>query len=740
MSKYSFIMGYTLIIAEKPSAARKIATFLSTGKVETVKEGKVSYFKLEHKGNPIVVVSAAGHLYSLAEDTKTQGYPVFDIKWFPLYEINKEMKHTKQFLEVIKKLAKNASDFVIACDYDTEGEVIGYNILRFACGQKDAKRMKFSTLTKPEIVSAFENAMPTLDWGQANAGLARHMIDWLYGINLSRALMSSIKKAGIYKVMSIGRVQGPTLKLVVDREEQIKNFKPKKYWELFVVGEINKQEIKAQHTNGRFDEENKAKEVYNKVLNKNGIVSQVKKSSKKVLPPYPFDLTTLQTEAYAAFRFSPKKTLELAQQLYLSSYISYPRTSSQKLPSSINFKAILNNLSSVKDYSSWAKELLKNQKLKPHNGKKDDPAHPAIYPTGIIPKNLNNDLMKLYDLIVRRFLATFSEPAVRETLSVKIDINGEPFAFSATRTTEKGWFEIYEKYLRLDEDLFIEIKEGDAFLNKKTLLEEKETKPPKRFTQSSLIKEMEKHNLGTKATRAQIIDTLYQRGYIINDPIEATDFGIATVKVLEKYSPKIVDFKLTGHLEEQMDLIRETKKKADELIDESKEVLKQVLSDFKQKENDIGKELKQSFIETNKKANSFGPCPQCKEGTLVLRDGKFGKFLACSRYPECKFTLSLPKNANIKPTDNVCDACGYPLVKIRYGKKKAVIACINPNCPKKNKSEEEQNILKEEAKSKKCPKCGASLVLRKGPHGYFFGCSNYPKCNYLEPLAENKKS
>ncbi len=729
-------MKYTLVIAEKPSAARKIATFLGSGEVETVKDGKVSYYKLEHNGKPVVVVAAAGHLYSLAEDVKTQGYPVFNIKWFPLHEINKQMKHTKHFLEVIKKLAKGASDFVIACDYDIEGEVIGYNILRFACGQNDAKRMKFSTLTKQEIICAFENAMPTLDWGQVNAGLARHTIDWFYGINLSRALMNSIKKAGIFKVMSIGRVQGPTLKLVVDREEKIRNFKPKKYWELYVVGKINKQNIKAQHINGRFDDKQKVEEIHNKIANKDGIISQVKTSSKKVLPPTPFDLTTLQTEAYSAFRFSPKRTLELAQQLYLSSYISYPRTSSQKLPSSINFKSILKNLSSIKNYSSLIQNLLKKTKLMPRNGKKDDPAHPAIYPTGVVPKNLTQDLMKLYDLIVRRFLSTFSDPAIRETLFASIDIENEIFTFSATRTKEKGWFKIYEKFIKFEESSFVEIEKGDIFYNEKTLLEEKETKPPKRFTQSSLIKEMEKHNLGTKATRAQIIDTLYQRGYIVNDPIQATDFGVATISILKKYSPKIVDVKLTSHLEEQMELIRGRKKNADSLIEESKGVLKQILDDFKTKEKLIGAELKQSFIETNRKAKSFGKCPLCKDGTLVLRDGKFGRFLACSNYPKCKFTLSIPTTATIKPTDKVCEACGYPIVKLHYGKKKAVLSCINPKCPTKTKSENEENALREEAKRKKCSKCGAPLVLRKGLHGYFFGCSNYPKCKYIEHIEK----
>ncbi len=727
-------MSYTLIIAEKPSAARKIATFLSSGKVETVKEGKVSYYKLNHNGQNIIVVAAAGHLYSLAEVKKTTTYPVFDIKWFPLYEINKQMKHTKQFLNVIKKLAKSASDFVVACDYDVEGEVIGYNILRFACGQKDAKRMKFSTLTKQEIVSSFENAMSSLDWGQALAGLARHKIDWFYGINLSRALMSSIRKAGYFKVMSIGRVQGPTLKLVVDREEQIKNFKPQKYWELYVLGELSNTEIKVQHVNKRFDDKQQVEQIYNKILNKDGIVSEVDVKTKKVLPPTPFDLTTLQTEAYAAYRFSPKKTLELAQQLYLSSYISYPRTSSQKLPPSINFKAIIKNLSSINDYSEFCK-LLSQKNLRPRNGKKDDPAHPAIYPTGVIPKNLSPELMKLYDLIVRRFLATFSEPAVRETLSLVVDIEGEQFTFSATHTKEKGWFKVYEKFLRLEESPFIDVKKGDVFHNKKVEIEEKETKPPKRFTQSSLIKEMEKHNLGTKATRAQIIDTLYQRGYIVDDPIVATDFGIATVKVLEKYSPKIVDVKLTSHLEEQMELIRERKKDADELVEESKTVLEQILDDFKGKEKVIGTELKESLFETNRKANSFGKCPSCEDGTLVLRDGKFGKFLACSNYPNCKFTLSIPKNATIKPSDKVCEACGYPLVKLRYGRKKARLSCINPNCPSKIKSENEEKLLREKAKQKKCPKCGSELVLRKGPHGYFFGCSKYPKCNYIEQIS-----
>ena len=259
-------MAYELIICEKPSAANKIANALAD-KIPSKKysKEKVAYYELTHKGKLIVIVSAVGHIYGLAQKEKggRSKYPVFDLEWIPSSEVNKNSAFTKKYLNTIKRLAKGAKTFTVATDYDVEGEVIGLNIVKYACKQKDASRMKFSTLTKPDLIKSYETRQKTLDWGQAKAGETRHFMDWYFGINLSRALTASIKATGSFKLMSTGRVQGPALKLVVDKEKTINAFIPEKYWEIEFDGKVKNGNIIAKHKAGKIFEKEKADKIYN---------------------------------------------------------------------------------------------------------------------------------------------------------------------------------------------------------------------------------------------------------------------------------------------------------------------------------------------------------------------------------------------------------------------------------------------------------------------------------------------
>ena len=518
---------YELIITEKPNAAKKIAEALADGKAIKENLNGVPYYKITHGKNDIVVACAVGHLYGLAEkDKKTWNFPAFNIEWKPSYEMSKNSSFSKKYLLTIKKLAKDANSFTVATDYDVEGEVIGLNVIKYACKKKDAARMKFSTLTKPDLIEAYEKKEPNLNWGQANAGETRHFLDWYNGINYSRALTSSIKTAGSFKLMSTGRVQGPALKIIVTREKEIKAFKPVPFWQIELKGEVNKGSIIAWHKEDKFWEKAKADKVIKQVKGqRKAVVDKTQKKQFKQQPPTPFDLTTMQMEAYKCYKISPKETLEIAQELYSSGYISYPRTSSQQLPDKIGFKKIFAGLSKQELYSELIKELLKKP-LKPNNGKKTDPAHPAIYPTGTTTNISNDREQKIYDLIVKRFLATFGDNAIRETSTMNIDCNKEIFIAKGTRTVEKGWHIYYHPYVKLEEEELPEVNKGDQVDVKKINLYEKETQPPKRYTPASIIKELEKKNLGTKSTRASIIDTLFSRGYVDGKSIEATNLGM----------------------------------------------------------------------------------------------------------------------------------------------------------------------------------------------------------------------
>ena len=228
VNEIEFKQDAILIITEKPQAALKIASAL--GNARKYSEKNVPFYELTRDGKKLIVACAAGHLFNLRQAEGQVGWPIFRMEWVPSYN---KVAFTKKYYDILKKLAKRAKEAIIATDYDMEGEVIGWNVLRFIVKKNDAKRMKFSTLTKPELQKAFDNALPTLDWGQAYAGETRHYVDWLYGINLSRALMSALKKTGSFRILSIGRIQGPTLKIIVEKEREISNFKPEPYWQVF---------------------------------------------------------------------------------------------------------------------------------------------------------------------------------------------------------------------------------------------------------------------------------------------------------------------------------------------------------------------------------------------------------------------------------------------------------------------------------------------------------------------------
>ncbi|WP_324735866.1 DNA topoisomerase I [Thermococcus sp. SY098] len=712
-----------LIIAEKPNVAKKIAYALAERKPIRKTLYGVPYYELIRDGKKIIVAPAVGHLYTLAPKTKTYGYPIFDIEWVPVYVAEKGKSYAKDYIKALRELAKRADEFIIACDYDTEGEVIGYTALKYACGidPKKAKRMKFSALTKRDILKAWYNLEPTINFGMADAGIARHILDWYWGVNLSRALTHAIKRAsGKWMILSTGRVQGPTLKFLVEREKEIANFKPTPYWVIKMILEKNGKQYTATYEKERILDEEEAKRIVQEAKKGPAFVEKVEVKQQKRNPPHPFDLGTLQREAYSAFGYSPKKTLDIAQRLYERGFTSYPRTSSQKLPKNLNYKYIIQSLAKIPEYKPFTHELLGKPQLKPVEGPKDDPAHPAIYPTGELPKpgELTQEEKNIYDLIVRRFLAAFADPAVREIMKVIINSNNHRFILSGARTVKEGWLKIYGKYVSFDEVILPKFREGEPVKVIQIKREKKKTKPPARYSPASVIKKMEDLGIGTKATRAQILETLYQRGYIEGKKkIKVTPLGMKVIEALEKNVPEIVSVELTREFEEKMDEIMKRKLSKDKVIEKAKEQLIKILREFKAKELDIGRELVEKLIESeekktkkskkkaakeltaeeeeaikkavedNEKKNNnpiiVGKCPKCGGDLVVRYNRKTGKrFVGCSNWPSCDVTYPLLQRGKIIPTGRVCPECGNaPIVKIREGNREYEV-CLNMNCKK----------------------------------------------------------
>lgn len=685
---------YTLIITEKPDAAKRIAQALdSQGKPKKLKENGVPYF-VAHRNRKLVVVPALGHLYTIVHERgKRNYYPVFNFRWAPRHLAERGAKGIRNWVETFSKLSHDADEFVSACDYDIEGSLIGYCILKYACGNKEtsAKRMKFSTLMKTELEKAYEEPLPHLDFALIEAGRTRHEVDWLYGINLSRALTLAARRwSGRYSTLSTGRVQGPALQFLATREKAIRSFVPTPYWEINAEAEILNSVIEAEYERKRIETRAEADAVVRACAGKTGEVMKVYVRKVHQKPPIPFDVGTLQREAYSLFGYTPRRTLGIAQHLYLDALISYPRTSSQKLPPIIGYRKILNSLKRQSGYKRLASKLLKKEELKPREGAKQDPAHPAIYPTGKLPeKPLAAPEKRVWDLIVRRFMAVFGEEALKESLKVRLEVNNNTFFLRGRRILKEGWMEFYKPYVRAEEVLLPPIKEGDKVRLRRVIREDKFTYPQSRYNPSSLLKKMEELGIGTKATRADIIQTLYNRGYVKDERIVVTELGFDVIEILGKYAPMVTSAKLTQELEGKMEQIQNNRMKRENVLAEVVERLKPQLEQFKENEEPIGEALTKATKRAQTQERIVGKCPNCGTGKLmIIYSRKTRKrFIGCTNYFKgiCKTSFPLPQRGTVKPTGNNCKACGWPQVLVWIRGRRPWRLCFNPDCPLKEK-------------------------------------------------------
>jgi len=685
--------GHTLIIAEKFDAAQRIASALSLeGPPKKKTYRGIPYFEFKRDGKKFVVAPAMGHLYTVTQETGGRSqYPVFKFKWAPRHLAERGAKKIKTVISAIEKLSDKASEFINATDYDVEGSLIGYMILKHACGgrEKQAKRMKFSTLTPEELNEAFESLMPRLDFEMAEAGRTRHEVDWLYGVNLSRALILSVEKqSNKHFTLSIGRVQGPTLKLLYEREYEINSFVPTPYWEINAEALVGENVYKVDFEKDKLWNLKEAEAVVSACKGRHGIITGVTEKTARRMPPEPFDLGSLQREAYRFFGYTPRRTLDIAERLYLNALISYPRTSSQKLPPTINYEAILKGLAGNPAYRRLAEKVLSAGELKPVEGAKSDPAHPAIYPTGKLPEApLSKDDAKIYDLVVKRFFAVFGKPSLRLMVKVSMEVEGYRFTLNGRRILEEGWLSFYKPYVEFEEKPLPPLSKGEKVLIKRIESLQKFTEPPPRYNPASLLRAMEELEIGTKATRAEIIETLYQRGYIKGERITVTDVGFTVVEALSKYCPSIVSVEFTRNLEKQLYAIEQRQEKRESVLLEAIEELKPIVERLKEAEESLGSMLSKAIQAENLKRRLVGSCPSCGTGNLIiLKSRRTGKrFIGCTNFfaGKCKQSFPLPQRGRLTVSDKPCKHCGWPVLTLKLTGKRPFNFCINPECPSK---------------------------------------------------------
>jgi DNA topoisomerase-1 len=380
------------------------------------------------------------------------------------------------------------------------------------------------------------------------------------------------------------------------------------------------------------------------------------------------------------FRIDPSRTLKIAQALYERSYISYPRTSSQKLPATMGLKRIITELAKNPRYKQHADMLLSKNRTRPHEGMKEDEAHPAVYPTGVEPKKLSDEEEKIYDLVARRFLSCFAEYYRGEKRAANVSAGGEEYRAAGETVKDRGWLDVYTYYKPKELEVPL-LEQGSRVSFEDAYMREGKTEPPKRFGKAGLIGLLEKKNLGTKATRAAIIDTLFDRGYIRNSRIEITDFGMSVYNALSKYCPEILDEEMTKKLDSDLEDITKGKRKKSEVVDEGKQMITSIIKGFTAKNRDIGEELRKGLLESEK-LDILGRCGKCS-GNLMVRKSRLGKqFVGCSNWPKCNNTYPLPQYAKIVPMGKVCEKCNTPKVKV-FAKGKVYEMCLDPGCETK---------------------------------------------------------
>ena len=672
-----------LIISEKANAAKKIAQFLSEGPVKDGKHRSVPHHTFQWKGEECVSVGLKGHVLNPEYPEQYSNWQKVEPRELIDAEILKNVSE-KGVAQAISSLAKKADKVVVATDFDREGELIGVEALSLAFEANPklmdhVERARFSALTPGEVNRAFDELLEVSN-DLADAGEARQDIDLIWGATLTRWVSRATKRYGP-AFLSVGRVQSPTLVLIAERERERRAFVPEPYWEL-EVNLKNGEPFTVRHQTERFKEEAKARSAYENV-GQTATVVEVQQKSATRKPPTPFNTTGFLTAA-ANIGISPSRAARIAEDLYTDGYISYPRTDNTLYLRSLDLREVLGELKRVEGTGQHAERLLAQEELSPTRGKKETTDHPPIYPTGYASqKAMRDDKWKIYQLVVRRFLATLSGPAKTLRTTLRFDSGGEPLVTGGTVVTEEGWLGVYPYSRRADEEL-PDLSEGDVMKVVGKELLAKETQPPGRYGAGRLINVMEDLGLGTKATRPNIIQNLYDRGYVHDDPLVPTEKGIAVAQALKDFASEIASHEMTAELERSMDAISEGKISKENVVDESRDVLRRVYEHLQNSETEFA-DIVWEGIRTDE---TLGKCPESGHDLIIRRNRKSRKrFVGCSGYPECRVTYPLPQRGEIIPLGTQCDACGSPEIKV-LGGKRPWITCINMDCPKKQEQRE----------------------------------------------------
>jgi len=704
-------MGQRLVIVESPAKAKTIGKFL--GKNYTVK-------------------ASVGHVRDLPKSKL--GIDV-ENNFEPNYIT---IRGKGDVIKELKKEAKKADNIYLATDPDREGEAISWHLAKILnLDESKEIRIEFNEITKDAIKKASKNPRK-INLDLVDAQQARRVLDRLVGYNISPLLWKKIEKG-----LSAGRVQSVALKLIIDREREIMDFKPEEYWTLELEVKKSKKKFTAKYVGDLKNEKLSKKKIKNEEeineilnnLNKEKIeVYKIDKAKSYSKPSAPFTTSSLQQEANRRINFTAKNTMIGAQQLYEGinikgegsvGLVTYIRTDSFRLSDEA--------VTSSKEYitqnygDNYYQQRVYTKSKKSENKVQD--AHEAIRPTSVfkspelIKDSLTTDQYKLYSLIWKRFVASQMVDAVYDVTKILLNNNNSIFEANGKILVFDGYKLIYKYSDESESKMLPEVKQNEHLDIEKIDPEQHFTQPPARYTEASLIKDLEEKGIGRPSTYAPTITTITSREYVVKEKgnLMPTDMGFLVTEMMEKYFTNIVNEKFTAEMENNLDQIAQGNKDWHDIINE-------FFKDFKQELDVAEKEMEEIEI---KEEVSDVKCENCGE-FMVIKKGRYGKFLACPNYPECKNTKALKDKDTVEETNEVCENCGSKMLK-RKGRYGEFLACSNyPEC--KNTKPIVKTI------DVNCPLCGGKIAVKFSKAGRrFFGCTNYPECKYmswLEPTNE----
>ena len=717
----------TLVVAEKFNTALRIAVVLSDGRMKRSRIEGTNVFEFDRPEGPYAVVGLRGHIVEL-------DYPPEFKEWtlagLPKLLETPPLKRVTEtgIVAALQSIVRGYDRVIIATDFDREGELIGQECLELL--QKvhpkiRVERARYSALTRDEIERSFTN-LQTLDTALAEAASARQEIDLVWGALLTRYLSLTAQQRG-RGFLSVGRVQTPTLALLVERDQAIKEFVPTPFWEIAADGEKDGEGFRLRHAHGIWENKAEAEGVFRTVEGAtSGAVREFTEEETRRRPPVPFSTTLFVAEATRQ-GLGASTVMRIAEDLYTQGLISYPRTDNTVYPRGLGLRSLVEKFKGG-PFGEAADFVLQQPSFRATRGRTETTDHPPIYPTGVVdPKKLRPDHAKVYELVVRRFFATVSPDALGIARHAAVEIRGERFEGKGQRLTDPGWYRVYP-YSQPEQAPMPVLVVGENVAVKNVALSEDQTKPPRRYTQGSLIQEMERLGLGTKSTRHDVLQKLFDRHYVNQRQLEPTTTGIAVTEALKAHAPVITRPEMTHRLEEDMELVAQSKKEKAEVLEESREMLREAHALLAA--NAAG--VRETLSGALDRQHFVGPCPRCGGALLLARSPRGSRWVQCVNNPtSCTATYALPAAGFIEPAPEfLCATCKVPRLKITFRGQRPDLYCVNPECPENHKA----------FRIGICPTSHHPLEIRYSFLGKrFVGCTGYPTCRVTYPLPQRGK-